>query len=60
MEDLLTRKFYVDSRVKVNSNLGNNADFQISLPEVVNLPEDCVGYIDEIITPIQLHIFLKT
>jgi len=55
MEDVLTRKIYVDSRFKVNSNLGNNADFQINLPEVVNLPEECIGYIDEIILPVQFY-----
>jgi len=52
MEDFLTKKIYIDTRYKTNTEQGNNANFQVMLNEVVNLPEKCVGYIDEIIMPI--------
>ena len=55
MEDFIIRKIYIDSRFKTSSRLGNNADFEVMLPQVVNLPEKCIGFIDELIMPIAFY-----
>jgi hypothetical protein len=51
MEDFLVRKIYIDSRFKTDSSV-SDSNFSIVLPEAVNLPEKCIGVIDEIILPV--------
>ena len=52
MEELKIRKIYVDTRYKVLNELGDNGDFEVMLPEAVNLPENTVAFVDEVIMPI--------
>lgn len=54
MEDFLTTKIYIDSRFKSNSSV-SDSNFNVILPEVVNLPEKCVGLVDEIILPVMFY-----
>jgi hypothetical protein len=54
MEDFTTRKIYIDSRFKTNTSV-SDSNFSVMLPEVVSLPEKCVGIIDEIILPVMFY-----
>jgi hypothetical protein len=45
------KKVYVDTRFKTLDSL-SDSNFWIELPRSLNVPDDCVGYIDDIVIPV--------
>ena len=54
MEDIKIRKIYIDSRFQTVNNKWdeNHADFEITLPESIQLPPNCSAFMDDIVLPV--------
>ncbi len=52
MEELKYRKLYIDSKNKLGGESGNNADFEITLNDTVQLPANTVAFMDDVILPV--------
>ena len=51
MSKLDIEKVYIDTRFK-SSESTSDTDFYVDLPRSMNIPDDCVCYIDEIVLPV--------
>ena len=47
---LAVKKIYIDTRFKIR-NSNSNSDFKFQRPQTVQLPDNCVCFIDDIIVP---------
>ena len=45
-----TKKVYIDTRFKAKDSL-SDSDFWVELPRSLNVPDDCVCYIDGVVSP---------
>jgi len=54
MEELRTKKIYIDSRFKTSSSR-SNTDFEFELKETIDLPDKCACYIDDLVIPVSYY-----
>ena len=47
-----TKKVYIDTRFKAKDSL-SDSDFWVELPRSLNVPDDCVCYIDGVVSAAQ-------
>ena len=45
------KKVYIDTRFKTKDSL-SNSDFWVELPRSLNVPDDCICYIDDVVVPV--------
>ena len=48
---LEVKKIYIDTRFKT-SDSRSDSDFTVELPKTINIPEDCIAYINDIVLPV--------